>query len=585
MSSEAPLATPGRAGDWGLGRAFLVALAAILLVSFSGVFDHSLWTPDEPRDAEVGREMFVSGDYVVPTVAGEPFLEKPPLAWWVMAGSYRAFGVSDGAARSASALAGVLTLLLVFDLMRRVTDPFGALMATLVAATTGGFFLHFHRVTVDPWLALFVMLGYWAFALAAFPRQAPGSEGRARPSAAGIIGVYLACGLAFLVKGPVGVALLAAPVAAAVLAGRRWALLRSWAHVPGLLVFLALCLVWPVLLYRRGGRELLNGFLLDNLVYRFVHAPEGAYSGGHHKPFWYYLTVFPLEVLPWLIAFPALLHWLKQRRWPAGWNSSALLFLAAVFPAGLILLSIPATKRGLYLLPLLAPLGATVGAWIAATAREERSEKIDRGTQRLLLVLLAALLALATAAAAALYIKPSLLARYKPDLSAFLGSAATPVLLGLSAVALVGLGLRGARLWRRDPAQLGPLAVWMALTLFVLSGPLAFRAMDGFKNLHRMTAELSQTGALSAGLIGYNLDETTLSVIPFDTNVVPKNTDDPAALRRLMLKNPSGKLLVLERHLPALPADVHSRLRLAWSWGEGSHRAYRLYDYSPAPAH
>ena len=132
-SSAVAPPSPSRSGrrGWTTARAFWVAAVAAALISFAGVFDHALWTPDEPRDAEVGREMAVSGDCVVPTLAQKPFLEKPPLAWWAMSGLYKLFGVSDGVARTSSALAGLLTLLLVFDLVRRIADPFAALMATL----------------------------------------------------------------------------------------------------------------------------------------------------------------------------------------------------------------------------------------------------------------------------------------------------------------------------------------------------------------------------------------------------------------------------------------------------------------------
>jgi len=92
--------------DWPGRRAFLAAFAIAAALSFTGIFDHSLWVPDEPRVADIGRAMFQSGDYIVPTLRGKPFVEKPPLGWWVMSGLYRLFGVSTGAARSTSALAG-----------------------------------------------------------------------------------------------------------------------------------------------------------------------------------------------------------------------------------------------------------------------------------------------------------------------------------------------------------------------------------------------------------------------------------------------------------------------------------------------
>ena len=592
-------ATPAVTARWTAPRALLAALAVSLAVSFVGVFDHSLWTPDEPRDAEVGREMLQSGDYLVPTLAGEPFLEKPPLAWWAMAGFYHVFGVSDGVARSASALAGVLTLLLVFDLMRRVADPFAALMATVAAATMSGFFIHFHRAIVDPWLALFVMLGYWAFVLAAFPAPPPegfkpsggysaSSSSRPCPLAIGIL--YLAAGLAFLVKGPVGVALLVGPVAVGIAVGRRWSFFRSWAHVPGLLLFAALCLAWPLMLYRRGGMDLLNQFLLDNLVYRFAPPAEGGYAGGHRNPFWYYLVQFPLETLPWLFAFPAIIVWLRRRSWPAGWNSPALLFLASVFPVGLVLLSVPATKRGLYLLPLLAPLGATVGAWLAATARREHSRALDGGTQKLLVNLFFGVLAAAAVVASKVYLDSlGLTGKHTPDLGAFSHSPATPALFLLSIGVAVVIGVRARRLGWGDAERLVPLVVCAALALIVLGASLAFRTVDGFKNLHRMTADLTKLDAVFPSLVGYQLDETTRAIIPFDARDTGKALRDlttPDELARHILANPSGKLLTFERHLDDrdFPKDLRSRLRRVRSWGSGSHRAYGLYEFTGTPA-
>jgi len=66
------------------------------VLGFAGIFQHGLWTPDEPREAEIGREMLDSGLSAVPTLGGAPFVEKPPLFPWILAGSYSVFGVSAG---------------------------------------------------------------------------------------------------------------------------------------------------------------------------------------------------------------------------------------------------------------------------------------------------------------------------------------------------------------------------------------------------------------------------------------------------------------------------------------------------------
>src|ERR1700680_3156077 len=83
---------------------WLVALLVATVTAFAGLASHSLWTPDEPTGAAVGRAMLTSGDLVVPRLNGRPFLEKPPLYWWVQVAGFHVFGVSDATARMPSAL-------------------------------------------------------------------------------------------------------------------------------------------------------------------------------------------------------------------------------------------------------------------------------------------------------------------------------------------------------------------------------------------------------------------------------------------------------------------------------------------------
>ena len=158
-------------------------------------------------------------------------------------------------------------------------------------------------------------------------------------------------------------------------------------HAPAALVFLALCALWPWLLYRTGGGDLLNGFLVDSLFARFFPPAKGHVKTGHQEAFWYYFANFPASIMPWLIAVPAICHWFWRKRLPQAWNRSALVFLAWVFPIGLLMLSAAGTKRGLYLLPLVAPFGAVAGAWFASVVKDEQPHAIDRVTVSILLVL------------------------------------------------------------------------------------------------------------------------------------------------------------------------------------------------------
>src|SRR5256884_3497989 len=76
--------------------------------------------PDEPRYAEVAREMNVRGDMVTPTLGGHTWFEKPALLYWMMIGSYRLFGVSEWAARLGPALCGLFKFYLIYWMGGRV---------------------------------------------------------------------------------------------------------------------------------------------------------------------------------------------------------------------------------------------------------------------------------------------------------------------------------------------------------------------------------------------------------------------------------------------------------------------------------
>src|ERR1051326_6100672 len=104
----------------------------------------SLWTPDEPREAEISREMLIAPG-VVPTLNGQPYLEKPPLYYWIVAGVFALTGEpSAAAARSVSGFAGFLTLLLVFLWGRREFSTSVGLAAAIGLAASCQFMISTH---------------------------------------------------------------------------------------------------------------------------------------------------------------------------------------------------------------------------------------------------------------------------------------------------------------------------------------------------------------------------------------------------------------------------------------------------------
>ena len=93
----------------------LILLLVIVVPLFSlGLSNHGLWTADEPRVAEIGREMLLTGNWAVPTLNQRPFLEEPPLYYGALALTFKAFGISDKVARIPSALFALASILVVF---------------------------------------------------------------------------------------------------------------------------------------------------------------------------------------------------------------------------------------------------------------------------------------------------------------------------------------------------------------------------------------------------------------------------------------------------------------------------------------
>src|ERR687884_789294 len=110
----------------------LLALAAAAFVTFFfGLGRLALLGPDEPRYAEIAREMFASGDWISPRLCGCLWFEKPALVYWLSALGYRLFGVSEFAARLPVTVAATLTALLLYFVLKRVASMRVAFFAGL----------------------------------------------------------------------------------------------------------------------------------------------------------------------------------------------------------------------------------------------------------------------------------------------------------------------------------------------------------------------------------------------------------------------------------------------------------------------
>lgn len=318
----------------------IICLATLVF----GVAGHDLWTPDEPREAEIARAMAAGKTWLFPRLAGLPFVEKPPLYYWVSAAMMLSLGKITSlttAARATSALFAALTAFALWLAAGRYLGKQRALGALLILLTTAGFFHVGHWIIMD---SLLMFLPAAAVLLLFY--------GLDRSKPLPLLGGYLAAALGFLTKGFVAWVLIAVP----------WALLfflyfssvrrRLLLHLAGVVLLLAPVGAWMAAFRHGGGEELFREWFINNQIGRFLgHTVE---LGHLHGPF-YYLLRAPVFLLPWT---PVLLGWIVHRGWrrglkePSGARNLVLLAAAWAF-GGLFLLSLAGTKRSIYFYPLI----------------------------------------------------------------------------------------------------------------------------------------------------------------------------------------------------------------------------------------
>ena len=316
----------------------VVLVGAALNLPFLGTAD--LWDMDEGLNAEAARQMVATGDWVVPTFNGELRTAKPVLLYWLQAAAYRAFGVNEFAARLPSALAGIVALLLINDLGRRMFGPTTGFLAAVVAASTVLVCGLSHAATTDAVLLVCTVLTFHTF-----------WRGRSAPDGRWLIPTGVAAGLAVLAKGPVGVAMPGVVIILFLLTERQ--LRRLWTPwlAGGVLAFLLVAVPWYALVGWRTGGEFLRVFLLGENVGRFLEPMEN-----HRGPVLYHPLALFVGFAPWSV-FLLPTAWFAARgfRTPSP-ERAAYRFLACWAGGYLVFFSLAATKLPNYLLPAYPPL-------------------------------------------------------------------------------------------------------------------------------------------------------------------------------------------------------------------------------------
>lgn len=324
-------------------------MAAVAVVTLSGVWATSLQGCDEAYYAQMARGMLQSGDWIVPRYDGTPPLDKPPLLMWLVAASFRMFGVGDLQARLPVLAVGAALPLALFWALP------GAEHFRMVAATTLATTLLYvqlqHMVMTD----LVAFAGLVAFTLGVL---------RAKEVAWAYL-AGLGLGVAALAKGPLA-ALFVLATLPYTLAHRDTTLRAGFLLrlVPGLLPAAS----WYAAMGREFGGRFVDVHLGVFLFRLAVHgiAPESPLGVA------FYPVSALWRLLPWWPLMPAAVAagWARARAGDRG-ASWALGFALVFFTA----ISLMRTKADHYALPLVLPLALLVAGWVEAPASSSRWDR------------------------------------------------------------------------------------------------------------------------------------------------------------------------------------------------------------------
>jgi 4-amino-4-deoxy-L-arabinose transferase-like glycosyltransferase len=336
----------------------LVAFCGFLF--FYGLGAFGLLGADEPRYAQVAREMLDRSDWVTPTLQGKPWLEKPVLYYWQARLSFRAFGITDRAARVPAAFDAVVLIAAIYFFLRRFrpgSELDGALITASCAAVVG-----FARAAATdmPLAATFTiaLLGWYAW-----------YESRTRIYLAAF---YIFLALGTLAKGPVAPALVAVIIFLFAAVKRDWSAIPRTLWIPGIALYLAVMLPWYITVQVRNP-EFFRVFILEHNLARFS---QDVYH--HREPFWFYLPVFLLAMMPWTlmlilaVAERARLIWSEGKQAFSSPEDSWQLFLLIWMLVPILFFSGSQSKLPGYILPAV-PAGALVVAeYLFARRSEDR---------------------------------------------------------------------------------------------------------------------------------------------------------------------------------------------------------------------
>ncbi len=314
---------------------FPIIIAIAVFLSLFRLGTPKLFDVDEAVFSEATREMVISHDWITPTYNGENRYDKPIFFYWLMAASYRVFGINEFGARFPSAFAAIMMICFIFLSVRRFRGLEEAQYAALAGALSVYYIVYSRAAVTDMTLTLTISLSLFSYYLATAEHTGNRKY---------LYGFYLFSALAFLTKGLVGILF---PFGIAIvyegITGGLPSIKRVFS-LKGIILFTAVAAPWYLAEVSVNGREFIEQFFIKHHFRRFTDV-----ISGHRGPIYYYLVVIIIGLFPWISFLPAGIRGSLKEKDP--FHLFALVWLVFVF----LFFSLSTTKLPNYILPALPP--------------------------------------------------------------------------------------------------------------------------------------------------------------------------------------------------------------------------------------
>jgi 4-amino-4-deoxy-L-arabinose transferase-like glycosyltransferase len=328
-----------------------------LVVVFYSLGNSALFEPDEGRNAEKAREILLLGDWVTPHENFLPTLDKPIFFYWLVAISFKLFGLSEWSARLPSALAALGCVVLVYRFARFRSGVREALWSSLILVTSLEFALFSRFVIFDMTLTFFIALGLFSF-------YAATKTDDLRSGKFHSLMMYAALAFGTLVKGPIASVLPSMVIFFYLFLTRKWFLLRRLNILLGILVYFTIVTPWYGWAEARNPGYL-RYFLWEEHFLRYV-TPHF----GRSKGWYYYFLVIGVGFLPWSFFIPIVVRKLWKRTF-----DEASLFLALWIILPFAFFSASNSKLPHYILPIYPALAILTGQALVDRIRETATKR------------------------------------------------------------------------------------------------------------------------------------------------------------------------------------------------------------------